>query len=251
MNISIYVINLESRPDRLDKVKKQLAKCGLSFERIDAVDGRVHSPDYYEHYDRAKRLKYFDDLVGGEIGCSESHFLALDTFQKKGKTDYCLVLEDDAILPENFVETLKTLTEKRSGWDLIRLQRSRKQKGVVVDKVDGHEIIFPFMVGLKTTALLYSKRGAEKTRNLYKCFIFPADHVLKFTHLFGIWTYETNPEYVDQDRDELGDIETVEKPLKGGIALRLKLWMKCYRVLGQGVRIFLMPSAYFRWKKLR
>lgn len=248
MNLDIYYINLASREDRLANIVGELEKASLHGVRIDAVDGRIKPPEDYVHYDRAKRLKYYDDLVGGEIGCSESHFLALDTYLREGKADFCLVLEDDAILPENFKSSVETLVNYRSGWDLIRLQRSRKQKGVVVDTIDGHEILFPYMVGLKTSALLYTRKGAEKTRELYSKFIFPADHVLKFGHLYGIWTFETNPTYVDQNRDEKGDIDTQQKPFKEKISFYNKAVMLAYRILGQRIRILLMPFAYIRWK---
>ena len=251
MNLSVYLINLKSRPDRLEKMENQLSDRGLKYTVVEAVDGRLKAPSEYKNYNRSKRLKYYEDLVGGEIGCSTSHFKALDMYCSTSDTPFCLVLEDDAILPDNFLETLETLTTQRKGWDLIRLQRSRKQKGPVVDRVDGHEIIFPFMVGLKTTALLYTRKGAQRTRKLYQSFMFPADHVLKFAHLSGIWVYETNPTYIDQDRSEPGDIDTQHKPFKVDITVQDRISMCLYRITGQGVRLFLIPLAWLRWKKTR
>ena len=44
--ISVWVINLKKRPDRLENIGKKLNKLGVLWERIDAVDGRICDDDF-------------------------------------------------------------------------------------------------------------------------------------------------------------------------------------------------------------
>lgn len=80
--LDIVVINLKSRPDRLEEVSAEMARIGISrWRRLDAVDGRQQFPN-------------LDPFYSGSIGCSLSHVLAFS----EARWDECealLVCEDD------------------------------------------------------------------------------------------------------------------------------------------------------------
>ena len=73
--IPIYVINLEGSDNRLQQAAQQLTAHGLSFERIDAVNGRQLSAAHKRAVVDAKanRNKFYRPLSDGEIGCYLSH----------------------------------------------------------------------------------------------------------------------------------------------------------------------------------
>jgi len=80
--LDIVVINLESRPDRLEEFASEMTRVGISgWRRLVAVDGRQQFPD-------------LDPFYSGSIGCSLSHVLAFS----EARWDECealLVCEDD------------------------------------------------------------------------------------------------------------------------------------------------------------
>lgn len=71
--MKVFVINLDARPDRLEKIGQQLRCLNISFERFQAVNGRE-----LDDFTRGFNLKKFKiesghDLVPGEAGCAWSH----------------------------------------------------------------------------------------------------------------------------------------------------------------------------------
>jgi len=80
--LDVIVINLDSRPDRLQDFTDEARKLGLtSWRRFAAVDGRQQFPD-------------LDPFYSGSIGCSLSHVYAFDDAQWNSR-DALLVCEDD------------------------------------------------------------------------------------------------------------------------------------------------------------
>ncbi len=250
-NLKILVINLKARADRRAEMEKKITAQKLDFDFIEGVQGSLKEYEDFPYYNQSKRLTYFDDLSKGELGCAEAFCMGLKKFLAECNEDYLLILEDDAIFNDNFVEITQTFINERKGWDCIRFQRSKKQKGIVVDNVSGHSVIFPLMVGLTNTGLLLTRKAVEKVLPLFENHIFPADHILKFAHFKGCLVYEVNPSILEQDRTLPGDTETEVKQFKKGLSFFRKMEMRVYRQLGQGVRLFLMPIAYLRWKKVK
>jgi len=80
--LDVVVINLDSRPDRLQEFSDETSKLGLTYwRRFSAVDGRQQFPD-------------LDPFYSGSIGCSLSHVYAFDDAQWNSR-DALLVCEDD------------------------------------------------------------------------------------------------------------------------------------------------------------
>jgi GR25 family glycosyltransferase involved in LPS biosynthesis len=117
--MQIYVINMDKATDRLSRIKHQLETLGLPYKRIEAVDGKALNikdscTNPYQFYLRQRR-----DCLPGEVGCMESHRLAWKTALKQN-CDYTLILEDDAILPDDLKITLESI-ESSTALDIINL----------------------------------------------------------------------------------------------------------------------------------
>jgi GR25 family glycosyltransferase involved in LPS biosynthesis len=83
--VLIYVINLDRRRDRLDRISADLRSHGLDFDRIRALDGSTLNPAP-------------GDLVWPSMrACWNSHQTALRRICE-ADADFGLVLEDDAVL---------------------------------------------------------------------------------------------------------------------------------------------------------
>jgi GR25 family glycosyltransferase involved in LPS biosynthesis len=85
--VEIYVINLDRRPDRLERIGSTLTSRNLRFNRVSAVDGSESPVGQTE----------LDLLSPGERAIWSSHQKALDDFLKSD-SKYALILEDDANL---------------------------------------------------------------------------------------------------------------------------------------------------------
>ena len=81
---AIIYINLEARNDRKDLVLKELEKLNTDMSKVYKVSG-VYMPK------------------NGHKGCIQSHILALNMI-KLNQWNRVLILEDDAILDNNFLD---------------------------------------------------------------------------------------------------------------------------------------------------
>ena len=99
----IWLINLDSNPERFQSATAQLAAFGLTAERFSAVYGKNLSADEVAAcYDPAlNQQKFRRPLSAGEIGCYLSH-RALWQRMVDHKIELAFILEDDIDLEPEF-----------------------------------------------------------------------------------------------------------------------------------------------------
>jgi len=112
------VINLDRRPDRLQRFQQQAARCGLrGWRRFAAVDGQaLRLTDEIRHLFRDND----HDYRCGIIGCALSHLHVWRTIERP-----TLILEDDAELAPWLVPEVQSALDQAlrldPAWDLILL----------------------------------------------------------------------------------------------------------------------------------
>lgn len=110
----IFVINLEKRPDRLEKFKKMSDKIGFEYEIFSAVDGkkidrnslvegRIFQTESNEFY------RTIDDYFLGQLGCILSH-LRLLKYCRDNNIKNVLILEDDVDFSDEFQSRFDNFT---------------------------------------------------------------------------------------------------------------------------------------------
>jgi len=127
----IYLINLERRTDRKQRMDYNFDLLGINAKFTPAVDGRQMTPEYIEQ-NKIKMLPGFSEpyhdrpLKLGEIGCFMSHY----KIWKEVLTlnyDIVLVLEDDIRFEPYFIEKfqqfLEELKNRRDAWDIAFVGR--------------------------------------------------------------------------------------------------------------------------------
>lgn len=111
--IATFVVNLDSRPDRLVTVGRRLRRAGLPFERLSAV-----TPDQVA--ERGVR-RASPGLAPGELACIASHLEIYDRVLHRG-LPVALILEDDVVLSRSFVRQLRwTLVQLPTDWMICQL----------------------------------------------------------------------------------------------------------------------------------
>ncbi len=125
----IFIINLEQSTERKKIMTAQLDQLGLPHIFFSAVDGKkLLTPDLVCYARHRRRLMFGKDLSHSELGCLLSH-RALYRKMVKENIPIAIVLEDDAILSDDFEAVIRALLENPIRWDMIRfLSRSKNYR---------------------------------------------------------------------------------------------------------------------------
>ena len=128
--LMVLLINLPRSADRRTRMEQRLSDIGLAYELLPAVDGRaqweqlvpsVDVPAFERHVGR--------DVLPGEVGCYHSHLQAWQRFLASDQ-QVLLVLEDDMVFHDDFVEALRTALRGRAHWDMLKLAKIRAKQPV-------------------------------------------------------------------------------------------------------------------------
>ena len=119
-SIVYLCINLPRAEDRRRAIQAQALKHGLDIQLVTAIAGE-DLPAEVPEYDRAARRRCHNhDLTPNEIACTLSHIKALKTFLASD-AEYAVIMEDDALLAENFSAGIRELTDHLQGWEIAKL----------------------------------------------------------------------------------------------------------------------------------
>jgi glycosyl transferase family 25 len=129
-SIPAFCITLERRTDRWKRFQDQPGIQGLQVKRFVGVDGktldiktdpRVATLTKRNILTKSRRAHEELDSAGG-VGCALSH-IAIWQWMVDNNQNVCLVFEDDAVIPPNFIEKTNTCIETSflkdpAKWDL-------------------------------------------------------------------------------------------------------------------------------------
>lgn len=104
--IKTYIVNLVTSTARKEYMRDLLDKYSfLEQEFIEAVDGRVFSPEKRERVfdDKACYRRYGRVINGGEVGCTLSHFKCYNRLAQSDER-FVLILEDDVTIMRDLKE---------------------------------------------------------------------------------------------------------------------------------------------------
>ena len=125
-SVPVYVISLARASERRENMRRQLGALGMAFEFVDAVDGSTLKPEQIPRRVRPAKFKmvYGRGILKGEIGCFLSHCAVLERIAKSGD-DCALILEDDAVLPDDLPDIVKRINECEWHWDAVLLSAGK------------------------------------------------------------------------------------------------------------------------------
>ncbi|KAL7646435.1 UNVERIFIED_CONTAM: hypothetical protein RMT77_003348 [Armadillidium vulgare] len=166
---NIYLINLQRRPDRKERMLWTLDELGIEVEVLDAVDGKQLNASYLERIGVKQLVNYKDpwskrDMTYGEIGCFLSHYnIWRDMVEKNYRK--VVVFEDDIRFEPFFKDKLsymmKQMKELNLQWDLVYLGR-KKLKDSDEPWVKGSNIVVHVDYSYWTLCYIITLDGAKK-----------------------------------------------------------------------------------------
>lgn len=143
-DVAVYLINLDRRPDRGEKLRQLYLRSDLGevLQRVPAIDGKKLDMSQIQITDtaladvnRSKGSRGYrtehHQLTPGAVGCYLSHVKAWQEIAH-GDKEYALILEDDAQLPPTIGNRMLSLSEAvPQDWDMLLfgyvLHRSSKK----------------------------------------------------------------------------------------------------------------------------
>lgn len=128
--LMVLLINLPRSTDRRALMEQRLAALGLDYELLPAVDGRAQWEQLLPSVDLPAFQRHAGgDVLPGEIGCYHSH---LQAWQRLVASDaqVLLVLEDDMVFHDDFMQALRIALRGRAHWDMLKLAKIRAKQPV-------------------------------------------------------------------------------------------------------------------------
>jgi glycosyl transferase, family 25 len=189
--LQILVISLQHSKDRQAKVAREMAKTGLAWRFLDAVDGSQLDWGAVAYYGKkVKRLLGFE-LTPKEIGCYLSH---MRTWQAcVDQNTPTLVFEDDFVVEPHLESVLETLLQKHTDWDIVRLQALCDSADTLIQDFDAYRLVRNHSDPLGATAYLVNPACARRllagSSEIYE----PLDHYLEHVEKHGLRVFAVKP----------------------------------------------------------
>lgn len=186
---TIIIINLKRRKDKLDRILSRIDTLGLNkvFNVVvfDAVDGRDINQEWLDKEGVVIQPNYFDPfrhrgITTGEIGCALSHYKSWEMIYNNKDIKSALIVEDDAVFPDEFLDDLKFIQENVDpmDWELFYLSRKKIRDEKEQEYCEG--IVRPTF-SYWCLAYIVNKSGARKLiQTNYLKNLIPSDEYIPF-----------------------------------------------------------------------
>ncbi|MDG4951947.1 glycosyltransferase family 25 protein [Actinobacillus equuli] len=177
----IFVINLEKSEDRRIAIQQQLDSKITPYTFFPAIYGKENPEHYlFKKYNEQKRLLRKGHTMSlSQLGCFASHYLLWEKCIELNQG--IVILEDDAIFHENFVEVCYFLRSDRNKFDFLWLSPpapvKRGQKGdLVLEISDTKNKVERFYEGWRNTTGYYiNPIAAKKLINYMQEWVYDVD----------------------------------------------------------------------------
>lgn len=212
--IPIIVINLKKNTHKKNRMITMLNKLNVEYSFLEAVYGNGLSDKalnqiYNPKHSIDKKVKI---LVKNEIGCALSHF---NIYQQMldNNIDKMIVLEDDTIIGQDFIEALKVIKFLPKNWELFLLGYAANTKDSILCNVNvpllNNPTAFKVGVPLKraggTYGYIINQSGAKKLLT-YKNTLYQAIDLYTCNRHF-VNIYVLTPRVVSVDYNFDSDID--------------------------------------------
>ena len=197
---TIYCINLDRSPQRMEFMRHQFLRLDLVEDRISGVDGAANVPAWM-----APEFAH-SPLTSGEIGCYASHLVCAKRIVVDDLA-CAVILEDDVTLAADFGDVLRTaIAAAPAGWDYIHLSSHIKRSVVhVADLDNGRALVRHTRLPVNTAAYVLSNAGARKWLKP-RPRIRPNDMDVRYGWLDDLDIYGVYPSPASQEDDFESDI---------------------------------------------
>ncbi|EBA12466.1 glycosyltransferase family 25 protein [Roseobacter sp. CCS2] len=119
-DLGVWLINLDRDADRLQHMEDQLRPLDLPCQRFPAIDGKQQVDTLSKRADAAAYARNMGSpILPGKMGCYASHIAVWEAFLASD-SDVALILEDDVVFHDDFLQSLDLALEASDHWDTVR-----------------------------------------------------------------------------------------------------------------------------------
>lgn len=159
-NCAVLLINLDRSPDRLAAATQSFAQVGVAPQRLRGIDARLADLSAFSVDRKSFARAHGRSLIHpGEIGCYQSHLMALRVFLESGKP-FGLILEDDTVAEPWLADTLSTLFQWSDDWDIVPLFHFHRGGPVTIRRGNGMSLTVFFGPVSSAAAYLVNRKAA-------------------------------------------------------------------------------------------
>lgn len=198
-DIGVWLINLDRATERMARMDAQLSRMDLPYTRVSGVDGKARADELLRTVDvPAFERNTGRHVLPGDIGCYHSHVEVWKLFLDSGKP-VALILEDDVVFHDDFLEALDTALAAADRWDIVRFNCIRAKLPITQARLGSYRLnayVGPYTGN--AAYLIHRDVGARLIADLWPL-SQPLDHELNrfFLHdyrLFGLEPWSSHPD---------------------------------------------------------
>ncbi len=178
--MEIFVLTLPDAKDRQTSIEKQMNRFHVKFRFFYGVYGKdLSNEEIHTIFNNNKSMsKIGYEMSKNEIACAYGHYLIYSAIVKEKITD-AIIIEDDAILNEDFIRIVRILEQKAIKKSvLIKLEKEKNFKSNFWRKIplDDNYTLFRPIQGVYLTTVYYLNLNAAKrlVKDAYPIFV-PSD----------------------------------------------------------------------------
>ena len=236
MTYKFYYINLDKSKDRRTFMENQFKKLDIPITRISAVYGKELDASLLKKEKKKHHiLAHYPLPNDGEIGICLTHF-KLWKFLSEQPEDFSIVLEDDALVNEDFIKDLPKLLSKISTSDFLDISG---KKGFY--SLESNKLITKFLMPpVLMIGQIIGKKAALKLTNNLSDYYAPIDVMKQDVYKHKVPLYNTNKQY----------IKSIDKQI-GGSTIQQNNMIAWKKIVREIFRPFWQLIALFTYKTQR
>lgn len=197
--LPVWLINLPRATARRARMEERLAQLGLPYVLFPGVDGRAEEARLLANTDvpAFERNMGRKVLIGG-IGCYHSHLAVWESFLASGKPA-ALILEDDVIFHDDFLDAVRLGLQAGAHWDFLKLNCIRAKQPVSQGRVGPYRLNAYLGPATGTGAYLITRETAAKLLPAMRRVTRATDHEINrfFVHDFRLRGLEPFPSHLE------------------------------------------------------
>ncbi len=229
----VYYINLDKSTERRDFMEDQFQKLHIPVSRISAVYGKELDNDLLKSEKRKHHiLAHFPLPNDGEIGICLTHF-KLWKFLSKQPEDFSIVLEDDALINDDFFNDLEQLLSQITSNDFLDI--SGKKGFYPLTK---NEFVTTFLMPpVLMIGQIIGQNAAKQLSENFSNYYAPIDVMKQDVYKHKVPLYSTNKQYV----------VSIDKKM-GGSTIQQNNMIGWKKVVREFIRPFWQIITFFTFK---
>lgn len=198
-DLPIWLINLPRATERRLRMQQRLSALGLNYTITDGVDGAAEAQRLLANTDVAQFERNMGRkiLIGG-LGCYHSHLLVWEQFLASGQP-IALILEDDVVFHDDFLEALRLALSAQTHWDFLKLNKIRAKMPISQGMIGPYRLNAYVGPATGTGAYLINRATAAKLLSAMGHVTRATDHEINrfFAHDFRLRGLEPFPSHLD------------------------------------------------------